>query len=134
MAFDFIPELGLFSPKSTQNSNVVNTTTSSQYQSTQNSNYSTTSTFTDSRQLILILNSPNSTTSTKKNDAVSSASTPSLTSNPSNTNTPSTSTSLTPSNSTGQPSILGSLFGDSSNILLIGAVLVGAVLIFGGRT
>jgi len=134
MAFGKILGLDLFSPQSTQNSNVVNTSTSNQYQSTQNSTYSPTNTYTDSRQLILVLNSPGSTTTTKKADAASTASNPSLSSNPLMTNTPTLTASNTPTSSVGQPSLLGGLFGDGSNLLIIGGVvLLGVVLLSGGK-
>ena len=100
-------------------------------QSTTTSTYAPVSNTTDARQLILVLNSPYATTTTKKADNVAATSTP--TSTPTSTTSPNLSGSSTTSPTTGQPSLLSGIFGDFGTPLLIGAAIIGVVLIAGAK-
>lgn len=116
--------VSLFSPRTNQDVN--NARTSYSNQST--SSYAPVSTYTDARQLTLILSSPGASSSSKKADSVSAMSSPNTT--PALTSSPNLAGSSGAEASTGQaPSLLGGIFGNGSNTFLIVAIIAGAVVL-----
>lgn len=119
---DFL-KLGIASPSTNQNTDNSRLSYSSQYTST----YSPISNVTDNRQLTLIMSSPYASSESKKADKSDATSSPYT--SPSLSNTPNLSGSSNADASTGQPSILGSLFGGSNTLLIAGLIVGGAILL-----
>ena len=114
--------LDAFSPK--LNADVDQSRQANSYQTSTTSTYAPVSQFTDSRQLVLILNSAGATTNTKKADSAAASSAPST--------TPTFSASPSAAGENKSPLSLPefSLFGGGlPSALIIGGVVVGAFLL-----
>ncbi len=126
-----ITGLNLFSDPSSSNLDYKQSSDSRQYSTS--SNYAPVNTFTDSRQLILVLNSAGATTNTKKQDSVAASSAPTAGGPQSNTPSISGSAGVQQAPTGFLGGALSGITGGLATPLIIGAVIIGGVLILTRR-